>query len=135
MHSVPVNWWPVIVATLAKMVLGGVWYSPVLFVGEWQRMVGVSDAQMKAAMPKALVVDLVGSFVMAVVLVHAVHYAGAAGIGGGLAVGFFSWLGFVGFTTLSAVIYEQRPLKLFLINNGYLLLALLIMSAILGVWQ
>ena len=34
--------------------------------------------------------------VMAFVLLHAVHYAGATTIGTGAAVGFFNWLGFIG---------------------------------------
>ena len=135
MHSIAVNWWPVIVATIVKMALGALWYSPVLFVGEWQRLAGVSPEQMKAAMPKALVIDLVGSFVMALTLVHAVYYAGAAGPVQGAVVGFFAWLGFVAGPTLSAVIYENRALKLFLINNGYLALSLLLMGAIVGAWR
>ena len=84
-------------------------------------------------MVKALIPDVIGSFVMAFVLVHAVHYAGAHGIGQGAAVGFFNWLGFVAVATLGMVTFEKRPLKLYLINNGYLVIALLIMGAILAV--
>jgi len=52
----------------------------------------------------------------------------------GAAVGFFNWLGFVAVATLGSVTFEKRPLQLYLINNGYLLLALLIMGAVLAVW-
>ena len=52
----------------------------------------------------------------------------------GAAVGFFNWLGFVVVATLGSVTFEKRPLQLYLINNGYLLLALLIMGAALAVW-
>lgn len=71
---------------------------------------------------------------MAFVLVHAVHYAGAVTLGTGAAVGFFNWLGFIGATTLAATFYEKKPLQLWAINNGYLLLILLTMGAILAVW-
>lgn len=71
---------------------------------------------------------------MAFVLVHAVHYAGAVTLGTGAAVGFFNWLGFMGATTLAATFYEKKPLQLWAINNGYLLLILLTMGAILAVW-
>jgi hypothetical protein len=50
------------------------------------------------------------------------------------AVGFFNWLGFVAVATLGSVTFEKRPLQLYLINNGYLLLALLIMGTVLAVW-
>jgi hypothetical protein len=72
---------------------------------------------------------------MAFVLVHAVHYAGAShDWAQGAAVGFFNWLGFVAVATLGSVTFEKRPLKLYFINNGYLLLALLLMGTVLAVW-
>jgi hypothetical protein len=36
--------------------------------------------------------------------------------------------------TLGSVTFEKRPLNLYLVNNGYLLLALLLMGAVLVVW-
>jgi len=89
---------------------------------------------MKEGLVKALIPDVIGSFLMAFVLVHAVHYAGAQSLGQGAAVGFFNWLGFVAVATLGAVTFEKRPLKLYLINNAYWLIALLIMGAIFAVW-
>src|SRR5215467_13229319 len=95
---------------------------------------GVSEAQMKTAFPKAIAIDIIGAFVLAFILLHAVHYAGAHTIGQGAAVGFFNWLGFIGVLTLGQMFYEHRPFSYFAINNGYLLLSLLIMGAILAVW-
>jgi hypothetical protein len=68
------------------------------------------------------------------VLLHAVHYAGAHTIVQGAAVGFFNWIGFIAVVLLSQVMYEHRPFGLFLVNNGYLLLSLLIMGAVFAVW-
>jgi hypothetical protein len=134
MQEIAINWLALIVAVIARMVLGAVWFSPPLFVKPWLAVSGVSEAQMKAGMPKALTFDLVGTIVMAFVLVHAVKYAGAQGIAQGAAVGFLNWLGFVAVTTLSATLHEHRPFKLWLISNGYQLVALLIMGAILAAW-
>lgn len=36
--------------------------------------------------------------------------------------------------TLGSVTFEKRPLELYTINNGYLLLALLLMGVVLAVW-
>jgi hypothetical protein len=49
-------------------------------------------------------------------------------------VGFFNWLGFVAVATLGSVTFGKRPLQLYMINNAYLLLALLLMGAVLAVW-
>jgi len=134
MHPVDINWLALAVAVLAKVILGALWYSPIAFVGPWSRLAGVTHEQMKSSMPKALPVDIISGILMAFVLVHAVRYAGAVGIGQGAAVGFFNWLGFVAATHITGVFWERRPLGLFLINAGYLLVALLVMGAILASW-
>lgn len=134
MATFPINYWAVLAAAVAKFVLGALWYSPLLFGKSWMQLTGVSDAQMKAALPKGMIADLVGSLVMAFVLAHAVLFAGAHGFGSGLLAGFACWLGFIGLTTLSANVYENRPVALYLLNNAYLLLALLLMGVILALW-
>jgi len=134
MREIAINWLALVVVVLVRMALGAAWFSPPLFLKPWLAVSGVSEAQMKAGMPKALTFDLVGTIVMAFVLVHAVKYAGAQGIAQGAAVGFLNWLGFVAVTTLSATLHEHRPFKLWLISNGYQLVALLIMGAILAAW-
>ena len=124
MQEFSINWFAILAAVIIKQAIGAFWYSPALFGPSWCKLAGVSEAEMKAGLVKAL----------AFVLVHAVHYAGANGWGQGAAVGFFNWLGFVAVATLGSVTFEKRPLQLYLINNGYLLLALLIMGAVLAVW-
>jgi Protein of unknown function (DUF1761) len=134
MRAIPIHFFAILGAAVAKMVLGALWYSPVLFVKPWRQMTGITEEQLKEGMGKALAVDFVGSLVMAFVLVHAIRYAEATTVLQGLAVGFFSWLGFVAVATITTVTYERKPFKLFLLNNGYLLISLLVMGAILAVW-
>jgi Protein of unknown function (DUF1761) len=40
-----VNWISVVVAALATFVIGGLWYSPVLFLKPWQRAMNVTADQ------------------------------------------------------------------------------------------
>jgi hypothetical protein len=134
MQEFPINWLAILAAVIIKQAIGAFWYSPALFGPSWCKLTGVSEAAMKAGLVKALIPDVIGSAVMAFVLVHAVHYAGAHDWAQGAAVGFFNWLGFVAVATLGSVTFEKRPLKLYTINNGYLLLALLLMGTVLAVW-
>jgi hypothetical protein len=134
MQPFPINFWALLAVAIARMLVGAVWYSPVLFSKPWMKLVHCAPEEMKARMPKALAADLIGSFVMAFVLLHAVHYAGATSLGQGAAVGFFNWLGFIATTTLAVTLYEKRPWQLFFINNGFQLISLLLMGAILAVW-
>jgi hypothetical protein len=134
MREIPIHFFAVLGAAVAKMALGALWYSPALFVKPWMKMSGVTEEQLKQGMGKALAVDFVGSFLMAFVLVHAIRYAEATSVLPGLAVGFLNWLGFVAVATIGSVTYERKPFNLFLLNNGYLLISLLVMGAILAVW-
>jgi hypothetical protein len=134
MQPFPINYLALVVATLAKGAIGWLWFSPLLFLKAWMQLTGVNEAQMKGGMGKALVVETLCNFVMAFVLVHAVHYAGAHGALEGAAVGFFNWLGFVLAVALSAALYERRPLKLVAITSGYQLVGLLVMGALVAVW-
>jgi hypothetical protein len=44
-----IDWMPTIVATVSAFILGGLWYSPLLFARAWQRETGLSDEQLNAA--------------------------------------------------------------------------------------
>jgi hypothetical protein len=135
MQSFPINWLALVVATLVKFLLGWVWYGAIPpFAKQWQESIGVTPEALRAGMVKAIVTDLVTTFIMAWVLVHAAHYAGATGWAQGAGVGFVNWLGFVGGPTLAATVYEHRPLKLWAITNGYMLLGLMLMGVIVTVW-
>jgi len=131
----PINVLALLVAAVVRTIIGAIWYSPALFGAPWMALVQCTEADMKRRMPRALIVDLVGNFIMAFVLVHAVHYAGATSLPQGIAVGFFNWIGFVAVATLFSVNFEGRPFKLFAINNGFQMLSLLVMGAIVAVWR
>ena len=133
MREIPIHFFAVLSAAAAKMAIGALWYSPALFLRPWLRMSGITEEQMKEGMGKALVVEFFGNLLMAFVLVHAIRYAGATTVPQGLAVGFFNWLGFVAVVTIGNVTYQRKPFKLFLLMNGYLLISLLVMGAILAV--
>jgi hypothetical protein len=134
MQQFPINWWVLLAAVVVRMVLGGLWYSPLLFLNRWMALTGRTHADMNSRMPMLLAVDFVSSLVMAFVLAHAVHYAGAVTWAQGAAVGFFNWLGFVATVTLGITLYERKPFALFVIANGWQLISLLAMGAILAAW-
>ena len=134
MQSFPINWLAILACVIFKQALGAAWYSPALFGDRWSTMTGVTQKDMQAGLVKALVPDVIGSLIMAFVLVHAVHYAGANTLLMGAAVGFLNWLGFVAVTHLGSVTFEKRPFALYALNMAYLAIALIVMGAILAVW-
>ena len=95
MQTFPMNGLAIVAAAIVKSIIGMIWYAPPVFGARWFRHVQCSEEELKRGMPKALVVDVIGNLVMAFVLLHAIHYAGATGVAPAVAVGFFNWLGFV----------------------------------------
>jgi hypothetical protein len=118
-------------AVIIKQAIGAFWYSPALFGPSWCKLTGVSETEMKAGLVKALIPDVIVDGLCAG---SCGALWGAQNWAQGAAVGFFNWLGFVAVATLGSVTFEKRPLQLYMINNAYLLLALLLMGAVLAVW-
>jgi hypothetical protein len=134
MRELHLHLFPILGAVVARMALGALWYSPVLFLKPWMNMTGIGEQQMKQGMGGKIAADVVGSLLMALVLAHLVAWAGATEALGGMFVGFLCWFGFVAVATISSVTYEKRPFKLFALHNGYNLASLLAMGVILALW-
>ena len=107
MRAIPIHFLPILGATVAKIVLGALWYFPPFFLKPWAKMTGITAEQMQAGMSKALMGDIVGSLVTAFVLACVVGWAEATTALQGLVVGALIWLGFVAFATMNTVTYER----------------------------
>ena len=133
--EVHVNYLAVFVAALANYLIATIWYA-VVFGNLWKKLTGISDMK---PVPMNMVIVFIGSLVMSFVLLHSIvfgnSYVGTSGVSGGLMGGFFSWLGFIAPVTMTSVIYEKRPWKLWLLDNAFWLVSLLVMGAILSAWQ
>ncbi len=135
METVPINWLALIVAAIVKFAIGAAWYAPQVFGKQWQAVLGMTQEQVRANMVPALVAEVITDLVLAFFLVYAVRYAGADTLLQGVFVGFLVWLGFVETLTIPQIYYEKRSWRLWSINNGYWVVSLIAMGAILGVWQ
>ncbi|MBI3026774.1 DUF1761 domain-containing protein, partial [Candidatus Woesearchaeota archaeon] len=49
-------------------------------------------------------------------------------------LGFWVWIGFLATTQIGMVLWEGKPIKLYIINTLHYLVVLAVMSAILAVW-
>ena len=132
--EVHVNYLAVVLATAASYIIATIWYG-VIFSKLWVKLTGISD--MKPA-PLNIVLVLIGSLVMSYVLYHSLVFGGAYlkmnGIKGCLMGGFFNWIGFIAPVTLTTKLYEKKPWGLWLLDNGFWLISLLVMSLIESFW-
>ncbi len=133
-----INYLAVLVAAVASMVIGFLFYGP-LFGKFWIALMGFTKEQLDAGkakgMSKSYALGFLGSLVTSYVLARFVAYTGAGGISGGLQTGFWAWLGFVATVALGSILWEGKSWKLYGLNMGYQFMNLLAMGAILAVWQ
>ena len=129
-----VNYIALLVAGIASMVIGYLWYGP-LFGKAWMKLSGISSADMekgKKEMPKTYGIMYVSSLVMAYVLAVFISYAGAKDLVSGAMVGFWAGIGFVATVGLSMVLFDKKPFNLYLINVGYHVATLMVMGGIIS---
>lgn len=131
-----VNYLAIIVAGVVAMIIGAIWYSPGVFGKSWMKLTGMStkdmDAMKKAGgMWKYYLAGLLSQLVMAYVLYMLFAMTGVAEMGEALKMAFWLWLGFIATVSLGSVLWERRPLKLYILNNAYNLVAILAMAAAL----
>jgi hypothetical protein len=134
MESFSINFLAVVVVAIGKNLLGGLWFSPLLFEKAMCDLSGTSVETMRRGMPRKIAIELVGNLVLAFAFLHAVHYSGATTLAQGAVVGFLNWFGFVAVTTFAAVNWSGQPFKLWAISNAIFLITLMIMGAVLAVW-
>lgn len=138
--DVPINYLAVLVAAVASMILGALWYGP-LFGKKWIAYMGWSpelSEEKKKGAGKGYAIQFIASLVMSYVLAHALVFASSfldvSGVTSGLSAGFWNWLGFVAPVTLGGVLWEGKSWGFWLLNNGYYLCSLLVMGMILAMW-
>ena len=139
-----INWLAILVAGISAFVLGGVWYSPLLFGNAWMRenkltMEDVKKGNAAKIYGWAFILSLImaanlGMFLADTPAECTGNWAQKTDITWGAIAGFLA--GIWAFCGLAIVaLFEQRSARYIFINGCYLLLALTLMGAIIGVWR
>jgi uncharacterized protein DUF1761 len=141
MHMHSLNWLAILVAGISTMVVGFLWYSPLLFAKPWMREMGYdpndkakTDEMKKSAGPAyagSMVAGLLSAFTLALIL----HGLRAEDLHFGIMASFHIWLGFVATVQFTGALFMKQSMKLFAINTGYQLVCYLVMGTILTVWR
>jgi hypothetical protein len=130
-----INYLAVLAAAISAFVIGGLWYSPLLFNKAWMAANGFSDADVQKGSPGKI---YGGAFVLT--LVMAANLAAFLGrpdttLAWGATAGALTGAGWVLPGIGVVALFERRPLAYTLVDGGYWAVALTVMGAILGGWR
>jgi hypothetical protein len=134
------NYVAVLVAGVLIFMLGGLWYSPVLFAKPWMAQMGRTEVEFKAAAADmnmgtsygaVFVCGLLSSWALAVVL----YGLGVTTALEGASVAAVCWLGFAGATSFGTSMFSLEKRGLWMINTAYNLVAFVLAGIVLALWR
>jgi hypothetical protein len=136
----------VFVAGIVIFLLGGLWYSPVLFAKRWVALQGRTEEQMRAQAASAnMPLMYLSAFICGIIIAWAMnvlanHFmpAAAVSVGAwiwrGAKLGFFCWFGFVAPTSYAMALFSMKPKQLWLIDSAYNLFSFMLAGMVLMGW-
>ena len=135
MNPNQINWLAVLAAALSTFVVGGLWYSPVLFGKVWLKANGFTEAQAQSfnkarAFGGAFLLALVMSANLAMFLADP-----TTTLLWGMTAGALAGVGWVAAGLAVVALFENRSWSYILVNGGYLIVSFVLMGAILGAWR
>ena len=135
MNPNQINWLAVLVAALSTFLVGGLWYSPVLFGKVWMRANGFTEQQVQSfnkarAFGGAFILALVMSANLAMFLADP-----KTTLMWGITAGALAGVGWAAAGLAVVALFENRSWPYILVNCGYLIVAFVLMGAILGAWR
>lgn len=130
----PINYLAVFAAAASTFLIGGLWYSPLLFQRAWMRANSLTENDLRAGgQAKIFGLSFVFALVMALNLamfLNAPDTTTTWGATAGLLAAIWVALG-IG----TVALFERRSFAYTAINGGYWLVSFVVMGAILGVWR
>lgn len=130
------NFIEVIVAALSAFLVGGLWFGP-LFGKRWQALTGIADEQIAGSnMPLIYGLTFLLNLFVATMLSFFIEVAMMIGSGALVGAAFGAFLALVFTVPPFAIntLFSLRPLQLWLIEAGYMVVQFAVMGAILGAW-
>ena len=137
--NVEVNWLGIVLATVAAMAVGFVWYSRGVFGTVWMKLAGLDDAKMKKGMFGPMVSAVVGSLLTAYILAHVSFLAHAffknTFFMDTVTTAFWLALGISATTLVIHNSFERKPWKLTALAVGNRFVTLVVMGMVIGLFK
>lgn len=132
MDASNVDYVAAVVAAVSSFLIGGLWYSPILFARAWMREAGVTDEQLRTKLAQVFG----GAFVLSLVIaLNLAFFLGKdAGVAWGAGAGALAGIGWAAASLATVFLFERRSLTLIVIDGGYLAVSYTVMGAIIGAW-
>ena len=125
------NWLAIILAAIANMVVGFLWYGTWAFGRSWMQLSGRAMGEGQQTGPLDAL-TAVAAIVEAITMWWFIGQTGANSGSAGAIIGLYVGLGFVATAMFAEVLFAGRPPRLYAITAGYQVVAAIVQGAIIG---
>jgi hypothetical protein len=135
MEHIYINHLAVAICAVSSLIIGGIWYSPLMFYKSWYKESGLSETNPgKPNMIKTMGITLILAFAMSYNLAF---FLGDSKTDWqwGLTAGFLAGFGWAALSFVVIALFEFRSFKYMLINGGYITVWFTLIGYLLGVWR
>src|SRR5690606_21705011 len=133
-----INYWAVLVATVASMIVGAIWYARGVMGARWARLANV-DLDRPARSPlwpmiTTVIVTFITAWVQAGASSSAWHFYAGSYFWAAIVTAVTLWAGFTAARLITHDAFEGRSTKLTTLNIAHELITVLVMAVVIGVW-
>ncbi|MDD3731085.1 MAG: DUF1761 domain-containing protein [candidate division Zixibacteria bacterium] len=136
METMTINYWAVFIAAVVYMVLGGIWYSSILFGNAWMKGIKKTKEQVIAdASAVNYIIAIIGSFIACYGIARLMLMTARTTIADGITISILVGVCFVLTSMGINDTFEKRPAGLTVINILYHLVGFVMAGIIIGAWR
>ncbi len=132
--ALEINWIAIIVVALIYFAIHFFWYFPFAFGNLWLKLVG-KESEPKSKIIRDTIIMIPTSFITVLFISILMNLTGMNDIVSALLLNLILWIGFVATIAINQTNFNDRGLKLFLLEYGFYLIGFLIAGLILAVWR
>lgn len=127
------NWLAIVIAAIANMIIGFLWYGTWAFGKSWMTLSGRTMGEGFPAGPGPLyAMTAAAAIVQAITMSWFVSHTGANSGAAGAIIGLYVGLGFVATAMFAEVLFAGRHPRLYAITAGYSVVAAIVQGMIIG---
>jgi len=125
-----INWLAVTIAAIVYFIIHFLWYFPFAFGNLWLRLVG-KESEPKSKIIRDTIIMIPTSFFTVLFMEMMINLTGMNNIVSALILSIIIWIGFVATIAINQNNFNDRGVKLFLIEYGFYLVGFIIAAIIL----
>jgi len=129
-----INWLAVVVVAIIYFLIHFFWYFPFVFGNIWLKLVG-KESEPKSKIIRDTIIMIPTSFVTVLMIEVIIDLTGMNDILSALIISILLWVGLVATIGINQNNFNDRGVKLFLLEYGFYLIGFIIAGLILAVWQ